>query len=268
MSWSREALIELSDLAFVEANRELARRAGGAVLDEDGVALFAGASSLPVLANAAIRTDERLPAAEVVRRADRFFGQRRRGYSLLFRAHRDESDLQAAAEAAGLSQFGGMPAMFLDHRLANAVAAPGVELRRIESEPDAAAFGSIMGEAYATYGMPVECGPAAVGKLAVLRAPHIVSFLALLDGNPAAGAMVMLTHGIGGVYWVGTLPAARGRGLAELCTRAASNAGFDLGARVITLQASIMGEPIYRRMGYFEVTRYSYHVRFEPAAVA
>ena len=80
--------------------------------------------------------------------------------------------------------------------------------------------------------------------------------------------MVIVTHGVAGVYWVGTAPGARGRGLAELCTRAAGNAGFDLGARVAALQASVMGEPVYRRMGYVEVTRYPSFVRMDapPAA--
>jgi ribosomal protein S18 acetylase RimI-like enzyme len=76
--------------------------------------------------------------------------------------------------------------------------------------------------------------------------------------------MCILTHGVAGIYWVGTMPAARGKGLAELCTRAAGNAGFDMGARVASLQASVMGEPVYRRMGYIEVTRYPWVVRFEP----
>jgi predicted acetyltransferase len=75
--------------------------------------------------------------------------------------------------------------------------------------------------------------------------------------------MTIVTHGVAGAYWVGTAPEARGRGLAELCTRAAGNAGFDLGARVAALQASPMGEPVYRRMGYSEATRYPFCVRFE-----
>jgi predicted acetyltransferase len=71
--------------------------------------------------------------------------------------------------------------------------------------------------------------------------------------------MVMVTHGVAGVYWVGTTPEARGRGLAEIVTRTAGNAGFDMGATVTALQASVMGEPIYRRMGYREITRYPWY---------
>jgi hypothetical protein len=49
---------------------------------------------------------------------------------------------------------------------------------------------------------------------------------------------------------VGTVPDARGRGFAELVTRAVGNAGFDAGMRVAALQASQMGFPVYTRMGY------------------
>jgi ribosomal protein S18 acetylase RimI-like enzyme len=263
----RRELIELCDLNFAEANRELARRAGGAVHDEDGMLLFAGNHPLPVLVNAAFRTSSRSGPAEVLERAGAFFGARGRGYTVLCRAHAD-LDLASAARAAGLAASGDSPAMVLEQRLPDAARASDVVLRRVESADDAAAFGALMGEAYNTYGMPRACGPALVGALDVLHAPHIATFVALLDGAVAAGAMVIVTHGVAGVYWVGTAPAARGRGLAELCTRAAGNAGFDLGARVAALQASIMGEPVYRRMGYVEVTRYPSFVRMEPPAAA
>src|SRR5262245_30979999 len=254
------SLLELSDLNYAEALRDLSRRAGGVVHDEDGLMLYASPHPLPVMTNGAFRTEARLSASEVLDRAREFFARHERGFTVHVRAHAD-GDLRAAAEAAGLLLMGDLPGMVLDHRLPDVVVPPGVVLRRVETEEDAVAFGAVMGGAYATYGMPTDVAPMTVGRLGVLRAPHIVTYLASVEGQPAAGAMTIVTHGVAGIYWVGTLPFARGRGLAELCTRAAGNAGFDLGGRVAVLQASVMGEPVYRRMGYVEVTRYPFFVR-------
>ena len=89
---------------------------------------------------------------------------------------------------------------------------------------------------------------------------YIAAFIARVGGAPAAVSMVVLSHGIAGVYWVGTTPEVRGRGLAGALTRLATNTGFDLGARAVVLQASVMGEPIYLKMGYREITRYPWFV--------
>ena len=260
---TRAQRIQLSDLNLAEANRELSRRAGGAVLDEDGIVLWSGGHPLPVLCNAVLRTDTRMPAAEVLARADAFFGARGRGYTAYLRAHADE-DLREAVLEAGFTAMGDSPGMVLDARLEDAQPPAGVTLERVETAAQAEAFAQVMEEAYASLGMPPGVAPAVLGA-DVQIAPHITSFLARLeDGTPAAGAMCILSHGVAGIYWVGTTPAARGRGLAELCTRAAGNVGFDAGARIAALQASKMGEPIYRKMGYVEVTRYPTLVRFTP----
>ena len=257
----RETLIALSDLNFAEALRDLTRRAGGTVLDEDGVLYYTGAHPLPVIVNGVMRMDGTLPAAEVLARARRFFGARRRGFTVIVRVHAD-TDLHEAATAAGLTAFGEPPAMVLTRRLADADPPRGVTLRRVTTAADVAAFAHVNGAAYATYGMPPDVTPALFARPAVLIGPHIASFVALVGDEPAAAAMTIVTHGVAGIYWVGTAPAHRGRGLAELCTRAATNAGFDLGGRVASLQASVMGEPVYRRMGYVEVTRYPQWVEF------
>ena len=258
-------LQELCDLNYAEAMRELTRRAGGVVHDEGGLLLYAGTHQLPVLVNAAMRTDTRVAPADVLARARAFFAPRGCGYTILIRAHAD-ADLRAAAEQAGLVEFGNAPGMVLDHRLPDAQPPPGVTLRRVVDEEDRAAFADVQARAYPSLGMPAEVAPAVLNGLEVLCAPHIVTLLARLDGDPAAGAMVIVTHGVAGVYWVGTVPEARGRGLAELCTRAVGNAGLDLGARIAALQASPMGEPVYRRMGYVEVTRYPLLTAIEPPA--
>ena len=255
--------ILLSDLNYAETLRELTRRAGGVVHDEDGLLCYAGVDPFPILMNGVMRTGSGPAAAAVLERAQAFFAGRRRGYTVHVRAHAD-ADLRVASERAGLIPVGDGPGMVLDHRLPDVAPAPGVELRRVSGDEDVAAFGRILGEAYATYGMPATVGPASFPHRDVLVAPHIATFLAVLEGEPVAGAMVVVTHGVAGVYWVGTVAAARGRGLAELCTRAAGNAGFDQGARIAALQASVMGEPLYRRMGYVEVTRYPLMAQLRP----
>lgn len=253
----------LSDLNYAEAMRELTRRAGGAVLDEDGLLLFASPHPLPVLANGVMRTGAIAPD-EALARARDFFGPRRRGFSVFVRAHVD-GDLRAACEAAGLHLNGESPGMVVDGRLPDGPPAPDdVIAAEVATERDARDFAQVMAEAYATYGMPADVAPAVLPHLGVLRAPHIASVLVRLGGRPAAGAMVIVTHGVAGVYWVGTVPDARGRGLAALATRLAANLGFDRGARMGALQASVMGEPVYRRMGWVEVTRYPLFVQWTP----
>ncbi|OFV89200.1 MAG: hypothetical protein A3J75_05250, partial [Acidobacteria bacterium RBG_16_68_9] len=233
---TRTDLIELSDLNYAEAMRELSRRGGGVVHDEDGVLLFAGAHPFPFLCNGALRTDSRLDAQELLAHARDFFRPLGRGYSVIIRAHADE-DLRAAAAPAGLLRMEDEPGMVLDHRLAAAEPPPGVTLRRVETAADVAAFAAVMAAAYATYGMPSDVAPQLFARPETLIGPHIVAFLTRVDDQPVAGAMVIVTHGVAGIYWVGTVPDARGRGLAELCTRAAGNVGFDQGARIAALQA-------------------------------
>lgn len=100
---------------------------------------------------------------------------------------------------------------------------------------------------------------------AVRLEPHLHTVLAELDGDVVACAQLVLSHGIGGVYYVATLEAARGRGLGELVTAEVTNRGLELGATSVGLQASPMGEPIYRRMGYRDLYRQAGLVRFGPA---
>ncbi len=255
-------LLEACDLNYAEALRELTRRAGGEVYDQGALLLYAARDPFPVLQDGVMRTHGRHDPAEELARACEFFGRRARGFSVIVRAHADE-DLAGAAAAAGMVQLDAAPGMVLDCRLPDAVPPDGVTLRRVCTAADASAFGAVMGAAYESLGFPPHLPPRIFGFPETLIAPHSVAFLACVGDEAAAGAMTIVTHGVAGVYWVGTTPAARGRGLAELCTRAAGNAGFDLGARIASLQASPMGEPVYRRMGYVEVTRYPLFVRFE-----
>ena len=93
--------------------------------------------------------------------------------------------------------------------------------------------------------------------------PHVIVCLARREGAAQSGALAILSHGVAGVYWVGTVEEGRGQGLGDACTRYVTRAAFEAGARLVCLQASAQGEPIYLRMGYREVTRYAWWVSFD-----
>jgi ribosomal protein S18 acetylase RimI-like enzyme len=236
------------------------------VVDESGVLLVAGASDFAAFNNGVFRTDDARDASEVVSRARAFFGARGRGFSLWARLVPEDGDLVRAAEAHGLGRLFDYPQMICRRPVTGRALPAGVELRWVVDGLGMADFAAVCGEAYATYGTPEEVTASHFGRVDRFTEPHVQSVVAYHDGAPVAAAQILSTHGIAGVYWVATVPAARGRGLAEVCTAAVTNRGFELGAANVQLQASSMGEPIYRRMGYEELYRYAFYLAGPPEA--
>ncbi len=240
---------------------------GGHFREEAGVLFFATGSWIPVNCNGAFRLDPDVSATEIVPRADDFFARLGRGYCVKVRDTSEDDDLRAACQDAGLVEFrSGGPEMALDTRLSDAPAPPDIDLRLVTTEAEVADFSRVNGEAYSTYGMPPD-QIAAIFNCAsdLLSCSDLMSVVAYRDGQPVSAAQVFLSHGIAGIYWVGTVEAARGQRLAEMVTRVVGNMAFDRGARLSTLQASPMGEPVYRRMGYVELYRYQDYVRWSAA---
>lgn len=257
-------VLVVADLNWVEFFRESARRApGGEVVERDGVVIAAGGSDFPVLANVAIRTDPSVPDDVVIEMADAYYRRRGRGYTLLVRDHA-ETSLADRASAAGLATMGGPgPWLVLDERLPDTDPPEGLEVRRVDDEAGVATFAEIAGRSFATYGMPVEVATQSFDPARWLF-PHLALFLGLVESEAVACAACVYSHGVSGVYWVATLPDVRGRGYGEAVTRAAGNAGFDMGAQCASLQASVMGDPIYRRMGYRQIGAQQSWIRFTP----
>src|SRR4051812_33057857 len=75
-------------------------------------------------------------------------------------------------------------------------------------------------------------------------------YLARLDGEAAASTVTWNHDGDCSIWWVATVPGARGRGLAPGLMRRALAAGRDRGAEVTTLQATKAGRPVYEKLGY------------------
>lgn len=254
----------LGHLNLIEASRESTRwGTGGALEESDGIVLFATGTSIPVICNGAFRTDDSASPAELIARADTFFGARHRGYTVMVRDIPADDDLRRACEIGGLTAFGEpSPEMVCTGPVPDNPP-DGIELRTVTTVESVADFASVCGQAYSTYGLPIDA-PAEYLSLPqrVLDAPHVVVVVAYDGDDPVAGAMTILSHAIAGIYWVGTVERARRSGLGGAVTAAVTNTAFSRGARLVTLQASVMGEPVYRSMGYRPLYLYQDWVRF------
>jgi GNAT superfamily N-acetyltransferase len=255
----------LGHLNLLEYCRESARWArGGQILESAGVLFCAGGTWIPVNFNTAWRTLPSVSGEEMLTRADRFFGSFGVGYTVRLRELNGvDDDVKKACLDRGIEPFDeAAPEMVCDHHIF-APTPENVVIGRIESGRDVAELAAITGAAYATYGLPEGEAQLAFGsEQAVLDAPHVYGLIARSDGYPVSAALGLLSHGIGGVYWVGTVPIARGKGLGAALAAAVTNLGLDAGASVMTLQASVMGRPIYERLGYRTLFHYQNYVRW------
>lgn len=251
----------LGHLNLLEFSRENARWARNhTVVDEAGALLFAGDTDWPAYNNGVLRTDDGADPTDVLERARGFFHARGRGYSLWTRRVDSDADLTRAAEAAGHVEMFDYPQMIRRDRFEEPQLPAAVEIRRVVDSGGVADCAEVNALAYTTYGAPAEATASCFGRPEAVLAPHVATFVAYLDGAPVGAAMTLLSHGIAGIYWVGTVESARGQGIAEACTRVATNWGLDAGAPNVQLQASPMGEPIYRRMGYEDLYRYAFYL--------
>lgn len=250
---------------YQEFAREMARWSGaaGALEERNGVLLYATATDFPVTCNGVLRLDDSVAPDQVLDIAAAWFGALDRGFTLNLRAE-DEGDaaLEAAAEARGLVLVGNSPVMICRERPAPRDVPAGIELRWVRDGAAVQDFIDVNDAAYQSLGMPAGVIATACAAPERLLAPHVHAVVAYDGDQPSAAAAVLLSHGIAGVYYVGTVDAARGRGLADAATRAVTRRAFDLGAGAVCLQATAMGEPVYLRMGYEEIGRYHGLVSF------
>jgi ribosomal protein S18 acetylase RimI-like enzyme len=84
------------------------------------------------------------------------------------------------------------------------------------------------------------------------------TFLATVDGEPAAASAILVTGEAAGLFNVGTAPTFRRRGLGALVSLAALEAGRSHGSRAGVLESSAEGESLYRSLGFEEVCRITF----------
>lgn len=138
--------------------------------------------------------------------------------------------------------------------LAPAAAPPPASLaiREVATPADARLFVDTMSAGFGTARRLFEM----FGHPSLLGRPGFSHFLGFADGRPVATTTLVASHGIAGIFNVSTLVPYRRRGFGEAMTRHALEEGRREGCFAAGLQATALGHPVYRRMGFVDAVDY------------
>lgn len=134
--------------------------------------------------------------------------------------------------------------------LARIAPVPRVDIRRVRNDAEMDVFGDVLTTVFERPKSDAALWRIAYGQCGYDDPSPWAHFIAWDDETPAATASVLLCGEVAGIYLVGTLAEARGKGLGTAVTLAAMHHGRERGARVAALQSSAMGESVYRAMGF------------------
>jgi GNAT superfamily N-acetyltransferase len=161
-------------------------------------------------------------------------------------------DLDKYLEAHGLQALGNFPGMAMDlSNLASRDCPQDLEIIQVEDRTNLESWLKI---AAIAFNIPVEL----VGDLLSLESSlgfqgdRYIRYLALWQKTPVAISALYLDAGVAGIYFVATLPEARGQGIGTHITHTALEAAQKLGYQVAILQTSAMGKNVYQRLGFQE----------------
>jgi GNAT superfamily N-acetyltransferase len=129
----------------------------------------------------------------------------------------------------------------------------GFALRRVEDAPAAAQFERTLALGYPIPEVDPDLAGCFIGPNPA-AAPGWRHFLGLLDGEPVATGSAWVGEHHVHIEFISTLPDARGRGIGHAVTAAVTRADPELPALLI---ASDLGRPVYDRMGYLTITRFT-----------
>jgi len=226
---------------------------------EDDALVVCGAPFGIATTNVAMVVGPTTPAA-IATITGREFVARGVPYSVWTRAHADGA-LSSALEAEGWGRALVAPAMVCDPEDSVRPATPReLRLSWVSTERDRAAYQDVMEAAWGIYGIERSAIGPFFARLEALEGPDVRAVLGWVGSEAVAGAILYCLHGVAGIGWVGTLPSASRRGYGAAVTYRAVELGMGRGMRFASLQASPLGEPVYRRMGFRTVSHYHVYV--------
>ena len=258
--------IYLSDLNLAEYTREMTRwNVLGKIVEQDDLLLTLGTLNFPMTRVAMCLHDKDDRSGEdTFDRIRSYYSGEKSSFSIHLRKHTD-TGMEKVCKKENLIQIGDAPGMVVDRPLPGKVSLAGMEIRHVTDVAGVVDFAFVTRESYQSLGLPVYVSEQIFANSERLLRPYNDWVVAYDSGRPVSAAMTLLSHGVAGLYWVGTIEHNRGKGLAEACVREATNDAFRRGASLVVLQASKFGAPLYKRMGFEEVTRYPWYFYFKPS---
>ncbi|WP_205650241.1 GNAT family N-acetyltransferase [Actinoplanes solisilvae] len=162
----------------------------------------------------------------------------------------DPGTADGLLELGALPLFDRMPVMVAKTSTVADADGPDESIN-IEEATDVAEFVS----AYARVsGIPEAGVPTAVEREKSFDVLRLVGRLA--DGRVAGTAEAFYCDGLVLLYFIGTQPEHRRRGIGTAMTRAVLRQAAARGVETAALTSSAMGEPVYRRLGFREIADY------------
>ena len=256
--------LEMLDAANYALYRSLTERTGGRVVEHDGLTMMIGRHPSAVIVNTIFRTGLVSDPAAALAFALRQFTSVGHEVSLLTTSHADAAIARAARDA-GWERLFDLVGMVLDAPIPSGSEPAGAVVFDMDPAIDLATFRRIELLWFADSQGEAEMIEDLFADSTLLVPDDTATYLAGQAGAPRAGAaaaamVVNVPVGadqIGVIAWVATEPDRRRHGFGGLATQAASNRSFELGAKAVVLQASPMGLPVYRRLGYRSLCEYT-----------
>jgi GNAT superfamily N-acetyltransferase len=215
--------------------------------------LVVGRHPSPVIANVAFRDlEDPAPAAGSIERIERHYGAIGHGVGLLLRVGPDE-DLEAAAGAAGWASVIDLPVMVTPDPIAGVEIGGGITIRPADAQADLDAFREVLADGFADDEDERGMVRSVFAPSRSLASPGVRAILAYeADRAVGAGAEYRF-DGSAVVGWITVLESHRRRGIGATITAILTNDALRDGAGFVALQASPMGAPVYRALGFRDV---------------
>lgn len=249
------------DANFTEFHRQFACLPGAEVHDDPNLMYFA--TPIPMGGfNGVVRAS--LQPGDVERKVEEvamLFGRQGKRWNWAIGPSSLPLDLGARLQSCGLRHGGSEIAMAADLNALN-TERTWLDHFSIMRVRDGHALNLFMYAMVLGFGPPQDFNEAwgqVFECLGLAEEAPLQHYLGLLNGQPVASSSVFYGAGVAGLYFISTVPQARGRGIGSAMTLAPLLDARDRGYRVGILQATEMGSSLYRRLGFKAYGDFSFY---------